>query len=98
VAELLKALWEAWAVDQAGVLAARAAAITPLDTQYIAVLLLEVLRQAGAHKQIKTLVRRLSAAGHFDLYLRIDDHRERFRFGQDPDGSPAAPWTWDDLQ
>ncbi|WP_275419361.1 hypothetical protein [Acrocarpospora phusangensis] len=23
---------------------------------------------------------------------------QRFRFGRESDGSPAAPWTWDDLQ
>ncbi|MEV6824777.1 hypothetical protein [Amycolatopsis sp. NPDC051102] len=42
-------------------------------------------------------VDRLPAAGHFDRFLEADDHATRFRFGREPDGTPAEPWTWDDL-
>nr|WP_157554496.1 hypothetical protein [Herbidospora sakaeratensis] len=60
-------------------------------------LLMKVLREAGAHDQLTALVARLPAAGRFATFLDVGDHRERFRFGREPDGSAAAPWSWEDL-
>ncbi|MEU0791681.1 hypothetical protein ABZ342_16550 [Amycolatopsis sp. NPDC005961] len=40
---------------------------------------------------------RLPAAGKFDRFLETGDNAVRFRFGREPDGAPAEPWTWDDL-
>jgi hypothetical protein len=34
----------------------------------------------------------------FETFLQIGNHRERFRFGREPDGSPADPWAWQDLE
>ncbi|MEV7020051.1 hypothetical protein, partial [Streptomyces sp. NPDC093991] len=60
--------------------------------------LLDVLREAGAQEQATALADRLPAAGHFDQFIEIGDHRERFRFGREPDGSVAAPWAWENLE
>jgi hypothetical protein len=40
----------------------------------------------------------LPAAGLFEWFLAIGDHRHRFRFGREPDGRAAARWTWDALE
>ncbi|MEO3861422.1 helix-turn-helix transcriptional regulator [Acrocarpospora sp. B8E8] len=68
-----------------------------LEDPYLVAELMEALRMAGAHDQLNVLARRLPAAGLFRTFLDIGDHRERFKFGREPDGSPSAPWTWDDL-
>ncbi|TKK91428.1 hypothetical protein FDA94_01165 [Herbidospora galbida] len=60
--------------------------------------LMKALQEAGAHDQLTKLVARLPAAGRFAAFLDIDDHRERFTFGREPDGSAAAPWSWEDLE
>ncbi|MFG1711025.1 hypothetical protein ACFLIM_48490 [Nonomuraea sp. M3C6] len=44
------------------------------------------------------LAERFPALGHFKEFLKISDHREWFRFGREPDGSAALPWTRDDLE
>jgi hypothetical protein len=43
------------------------------------------------------LVSRLSAGGQFGLFMQQGDHGVRFRFGREPDGGPAVPWGWADL-
>jgi hypothetical protein len=60
-------------------------------------LLLGQFRSAGAADQLTTLANRLPATGGFRLFLREQPHPEQFRFGRETDGSPAAPWGWDDL-
>jgi hypothetical protein len=61
--------------------------------------LLGVLRKMSANKQASALTKRLLAAGLFDLLVENDDHNARFWFGQESGsvGTPAAPWTWNDL-
>ncbi|MCO5999826.1 hypothetical protein [Actinoallomurus rhizosphaericola] len=89
---VLHALREVGQDKQAAVFGERAAACTPLDNIWIA-LFLEALDQA----QSDVVIERLPAAGSFDEFCELVDHPERFRFGREPDGSPAAPWAWDDL-
>ncbi|MGP3919034.1 hypothetical protein [Nonomuraea sp. 10N515B] len=84
--------------EQARVLADRAAAYIPLDNPADVVRLLDRLRHIGADEQIVALTNRFPAAGLFWLWLRDGDRQRRFAFGREPDGSPAAPWTWDDLE
>jgi hypothetical protein len=55
------------------------------------------LRRAGAHEQATALAERLPAAGRFDLFTGIGDHKERFRSGREPDHTAAAARAWDDL-
>ncbi|WP_327743428.1 hypothetical protein OHO28_08950 [Streptomyces europaeiscabiei] len=99
VARLLKQLREAGAQEQVTALLARdPAAHVPLDDPDAAARLVGELREAGAQEQATTLTERLPVAGRFDLFIRIDDHRERFWFGREPDGSVAAPWAWGDLE
>ncbi|MFI5783552.1 helix-turn-helix domain-containing protein [Nocardia sp. NPDC051570] len=43
------------------------------------------------------LIHRMPAAGEFKSFVKYSGQRERFRFGRDPNGQPAAAWTWDDL-
>lgn len=59
--------------------------------------LLQLLRALGAEEYRKTLVDRLPGEGHFALFLAQDDHAARYRFGRNPDGTPADPWHWQDL-
>ncbi|MGW2610151.1 hypothetical protein ACWC4A_38115 [Streptomyces mirabilis] len=56
------------------------------------------LQEVGAHEQATCLAERLPAAGHFDLYIQMLNHGQRFKYGREPDGSAAAPWTWEDLE
>lgn len=55
------------------------------------------LRSVGAGPQAVLFAERLSAAGHFAIFLQHDGHPERFRFDREPDGRPAPPWAWDDV-
>ena len=55
------------------------------------------LRDAGAEEQAAALIDRLPGEGLFGLFREQEDHGVRFRFGRELDGSPAAPWGWDDL-
>jgi hypothetical protein len=60
--------------------------------------LAQQLRAAGAAAQADYLLRRLVAAGHFTDFCRNLDNDESldgFRWGRDPDGTPAEPWKWD---
>lgn len=59
--------------------------------------LLQLLRAIGAEDHARALVERLPAEGHFALFLTQDGNASSYRFGRDPDGTPAAPWSWEDL-
>jgi hypothetical protein len=97
VAFLLNRLRGAGAAGQAAALAGRAAVHAPLDSPAGVARLLDSLREAGADEQVAALVARLPAAGMFELFLKQQDSRDRFRFGREADGSPSRPWGWDDL-
>jgi hypothetical protein len=97
VAGLLDALREAGADQQVAVLADYAAASMPLDSLDGTGTLVRALREARAEHQAKVLSRRLVAIGGFHIFLEESDHKALFRFGRQPDGTPAAPWTWHDL-
>jgi hypothetical protein len=60
-------------------------------------LLIRVLEWARAHQHVAELVERLPAAGAFGRFLGVCGQGEKFRFGREPDGSPADAWSWDDL-
>ena len=96
VAVLLGSLREA-AAEQQAALAARAAAHVALDDPGGVAALLDALWAAGADEQAAALAARLSAAGLFWLFLEQEGRVDQFRFGREPDGTPAAPWDWDDL-
>ena len=97
VASLLGGLREAGAHDQAATLAARAAAHAPLDNPVGVASLLGGLREAGAHDQAAALADRLPTAGMFGLFLKQKGLADQYRFGREADGTPAAPWGWEDL-
>lgn len=105
VGRLLGGLRRAGADDQVRVLLARdPAARIALDRPGVFLdLLLEELEQAGervrgdAGAQLAALAERLPAVGKFGAFLQIGERAERYSFGREPDGSPAAPWGWDDL-
>jgi hypothetical protein len=46
-------------------------------------------------EQAGTLADRLPAEGKFALFREQADHPMRYRFGREPDGSPAPSWGWD---
>jgi uncharacterized protein YidB (DUF937 family) len=98
VARLLAALRQAGADEQVAALIARdPAAVVALDNPDGVARLLAALRKAGIEKQARTLLNRLPAEGWFGDFLEHANHRMRYRFGRESDGSPAAPWGWDDL-
>jgi hypothetical protein len=83
--------------EQATALLARdPAAHAALDDEGYVRRLLDSLRTAGAHEQAATLAGRLPAAGIFWLF-EYGGVADQFRFGQEADGTPAAPWGWEDL-
>ena len=59
--------------------------------------LLDSLLWAGAEQQAAALAARLPAAGMLGLFLEREGRADQFRFGREPDGIPAAPRGWDDL-
>ena len=98
VASLLDVLREAGADEQAAALLARdPAAHAALDDPHGVASLLDVLREAGADEQAAALTSRLPAAGMFGLFLEQQGPADQFRFGREADGTPAAPWAWEDL-
>ncbi len=98
VAQLVVGLRKAGAEEQAAPLAEWTAAHVALDDPVAVAALLYLLRVAGSEEQVAALAERLPAAGLFDLFLKIDDHERRFRFGREPDKAAAAPWSWEDLE
>ncbi|WP_202197102.1 hypothetical protein [Streptomyces spororaveus] len=98
VAALLDAMREAWMLEQAVALAERATVHVSLDNPYTAARLLEAMRKAGAQEQVVAFAERLPATGCFDVFIGVGNHEKQFRFGREPDGSAAVPWTWDDLE
>jgi hypothetical protein len=59
--------------------------------------LLEVLREAGADRQVTILIERLPTEGLFGLFLEQGNQRALYRFGREPDGRQAPSWSWEDL-
>jgi hypothetical protein len=71
--------------------------LAALDDPYGVASLLDRLREAGAHEQAAALTARLPATGMFELFLEQKGAADQFRFGREADGTPAAPWGWEDL-
>jgi uncharacterized protein YidB (DUF937 family) len=97
IAILLDALRRAGAQEQARALAGRVAAQAELEDPFAVALVLDLLREAGIEDRVRALVERLPAQGQFALFREQADSQMRFRFGRELDGSPALPWSWDDL-
>jgi hypothetical protein len=98
VAVLLDALREAGADQQVAALLARdPAAHVALDNPARVAWLLRALRKADAEQQAGMLVDRLPAEGQFDLFCEQPGYEVLYRFGRTPDGRPALPWGWEDL-
>lgn len=73
------------------------AAHVSLDSTGAAAMLLDSLQAAGAKEQVTALTGRLPIADTFELVRKKEGHQDRFRFGREVDGSPAGPWSWEDL-
>jgi hypothetical protein len=98
VTRLVDSLREVGAQEQADALAARSALDASLDNQDAVAELLNSPPAVGAPDQVEALAAPFLAARHFDQFIEISGHRDRFRFGREPDGSAAHSWTWDDLE
>jgi hypothetical protein len=60
--------------------------------------LLRELKSAKAAELAADVAVHAANAGLFDVFVEfLPAGRRRFRFGREPDGSPSAPWGWDDL-
>jgi hypothetical protein len=96
LASLLKAASEAGATDQVTILAQRAAkgggnlasGSRPL---------IGALRYVGAESEAIALKKRLPGEECFESFLAVGRNAVDYRFGLEPDGTPAKPWGWDDL-
>ena len=97
VADLIGRLQEVGAKEQAAALADRAAVHAALDDSIGVGMLLGRVREAGAKQQAAALADRLPGAGQFEVFREQEGRQDRFRFGREPDGSPAEPWGWEDL-
>ena len=98
VAALLRELRAAGAAAQVDVLLARdPAAHATIDKTADVAGLLRELREAGATDQAEALTSRASAVGRFDIISQQGNHQRTHNFGREADGSPAPPWSWDDL-
>ena len=90
------ALGRAGAREQVAALASRAAAHAPLDAPGAVAELLAELQEAR-YDQAAALAGRLPSAGLFKVFLGQQGRADQFRFGREADGSPSAPWGWEDL-
>jgi uncharacterized protein YidB (DUF937 family) len=102
VPSLLDSLRETGEHDQVTALIERAAHITSGGFfDFLRVLgitrLLDALRKAGSQDQVTALADRLPGEGLFRLFYAEGNHQALYRFGRNPDGSPARPWGWEDL-
>ena len=59
--------------------------------------LLDEMRHADAEAQAAALVARLPGAGLFERFLDQGENKIHYRYGREPDGTPAASWTWEQL-
>lgn len=58
-------------------------------------LMLIGLRMAGAEDAVRVLANRAANAGMFYALLRTyPDEAASYRYGREPDGTPAQPWRW----
>lgn len=97
VARLLATLHTVDAATPISVLADCAAEHARLDDPEPVQALLEALHEVGAARQRAALIERLPAAGLFLQFSDLSDHKVRFRFGRELDGSASPVWSWADL-
>ncbi|GAA3984785.1 hypothetical protein GCM10022630_31210 [Thermobifida alba] len=92
VARLLRVLHGVGREEAVQALASRTAAHAPLTDPYGVARLLEALRQAGQAGAVERLQRRAldaGALGRTPAFLQP--------YGREPDGTPAAAWTWEEV-
>lgn len=97
VAQLLSVLHDLGAEEHHTILAERAAGHVALDKRHLVGKLLSTLQDNGAEHAASVLAQRLPGAGCFDQFVEFSGQQEQFRWGREPDGSPADPWSWADL-
>lgn len=86
--------------QQFKILARRAVTVENLDSanaQHLLWLLAHAPGVSGIEVLIEILIGRLPAEGMFGVFLQQGDNRVVYRFGREPDGTPAEPWGWADL-
>jgi hypothetical protein len=93
----LNTLYEAAVQEQGTVVTRRVTAEGGMEWRNRVGHLLDALRRFGAKDQAVALMNRLPAEGHFDLFLNEAGDPRAYQFGRNPDGTPAASWSWDDL-
>ncbi|MFH8698966.1 hypothetical protein [Streptomyces chartreusis] len=98
VTRLLDTLRVARAREQVDALQARSHSHVAVEGPAAAARPLRSRRVARPQEQAAPLAVQFPAAGHFDRLMELGDHRKRFRFGREPDGSAAVFWTWEDLE
>jgi hypothetical protein len=95
VAELLRELREAGAVEAVTALAARAAGHASLDDPRAVAELLQAMPPTGNRDALITLAGRAANAGMFGLFLEVcPDEACSYPVGREPDGAPSQTWGW----
>ncbi|MFJ1460918.1 hypothetical protein [Nocardia sp. N2S4-5] len=95
-ATLLDSLRKLNLTEQATTIAERA--ITKAANAYAgASELVDSLRILGLTEQAAAFIQRLPAAAMFTQFRECSENPGAFRFGREPDGSPAGAWSWSDL-
>ena len=100
VARLLDALREAGADEQVAALLARDPAEHVVLGNGGGSSLVWALYRAGAQAQAESLNALLPDAGEFSEFCSFeygDEPGHAYRYGREPNGSPARPWGWADL-
>ncbi|MFC9872902.1 helix-turn-helix domain-containing protein [Nocardia salmonicida] len=96
-AALLDSLRKLNLTEQANIIAGRA--ITQAANERVGISeLLTSMRNLGLHEQVVAFTEQLPTAGMFAEFREHVENPETFRFGREPDGSPAAAWRWSDLE
>ncbi|MFD7846695.1 hypothetical protein ACFV4K_27625 [Nocardia sp. NPDC059764] len=96
IARIVQGLRHVGAIDAATAVAERAASELRLDVLALTAKLLDELASMPGRGPWERLRRRLPAGGQFDLWVS-DVPGDEFRFGREPDGTPATAWAWEDL-
>ena len=99
-AELLAGLHAVGAADAIRTMAPRVVEAVDVEDPYDVAARLNALRGVGAEEQIRALLARDPGrhaslgrtGGVADLLAALQ--AASYRFGREPDGTPAPPWTW----
>ncbi|MCZ4126133.1 hypothetical protein [Streptomyces sp. H39-S7] len=96
VAWLIELLARLGLRDHLPALAERTAAEASLTDGWETTRLITALEGTGQTRAVRVVLDRLPAVGFADWVFEHGNQTERFRYGREPSGDPAARWSWQD--